>query len=1077
MIFRPSPVLLLLCLATAPAIAGDPYFSEYVEGSSFNKAVEIYNPSGDAIQLSNGGWTLRLYFNGNTSYSSVNLSGTLPAFGTYVVCHPSASAPLLALANQTASGISFNGDDAVALLRDGVLVDVIGRIGEDPGLGWGSGMTSTVDHTLRRKADICSGDGDGSDSFDPALEWDGYGIDTFSGIGSHATLCPTLSVGGPLIGDQGSPLSRVVQASDPDARITSLQILSIQPVPLLGSITLSGFSPSANPGDLATATIDVSSTVPAGTYAVLLEAGNDEMPALSDLGTLLVQIYGSYAIAEIQGDSWSSPVENRLVHTSGIVTSLLGNGFFLQMPGPGDGDPASSDGLFVFTGAAPGVTPGDEVTVSGKVIEYFSMTELTQVSSVVVNSSGNPLPAPVTLSGTLPHPAAGFAQWEALEGMRVHIPSAVVGTGGLSGSATFFAYLPELLRPVRQEGLESPSFANLPLFDLNPELFRVQITTPPPGGGPTSPISAGQLFSTTGPVDYAFGTYRVFAESGMTFSSPLDFTAIRDAEAGECVVASFNCEFLDASQTVKLSKVARVIREVLKSPDLLALQEVVNQAALDALMAEISIQGGPSYSGTCAADVDGYDQETAFLWKGTVSAVSLSQLGLGETYPDSTAACSADILHDRPPYRLDALVSPGGGTPFAITLLNLHLRSFSDITHNVNGERVRMKRFMAARSVATIATSILAEPTSHLLILGDFNDYPFSDGLVDVAGIITGQPGFDLMQSNTYPGHDGLVNLMGLLEPDQAYSFMYGSTAQILDQMVASEALLPYVTDLSFGRTDADFLESAYMGDDTTPIRASDHDPLALFIQTQPGEPNLRLQPAFAGEGSILAFPVIVSGSNSAGLSLDWSASGITATAGLDFSPNSGTLVLPPGQQQGTIELTLADDALAEFAEILRLDLVSASGARIVGASALGTLLDNDSPGQLTLNLEASTVRLEGTTALKAWPLGASGHPFVSIQWRDCTVPPAYTFASGANPVVLDLPLNPPQVFAAQALDPSGAQTTRHLLLGDFNALLPLWNSGALPYDIDDDGRFDLRELSAVVGSPAVTAYHYPCDP
>ncbi len=87
------------------------------------------------------------------------------------------------------SVINWNGDDAVVLKNNGIVIDVIGQVGVDPGSAWGSGMESTQDHTLRRKESICSGDTDSSDEFDPALEWDGYEINTFDGFGAHSANC------------------------------------------------------------------------------------------------------------------------------------------------------------------------------------------------------------------------------------------------------------------------------------------------------------------------------------------------------------------------------------------------------------------------------------------------------------------------------------------------------------------------------------------------------------------------------------------------------------------------------------------------------------------------------------------------------------------------------------------------------------------------------------------------------------------------------------------------------------------------------------------------------------------------
>ena len=66
----------------------------------------------------------------------------------------------------------------------------IGQVGVDPGTEWGTGLTSTADNTLRRKAAIGAGDTNGTDAFDPSIEWDGFATDTFGGLGSHAYVPP-----------------------------------------------------------------------------------------------------------------------------------------------------------------------------------------------------------------------------------------------------------------------------------------------------------------------------------------------------------------------------------------------------------------------------------------------------------------------------------------------------------------------------------------------------------------------------------------------------------------------------------------------------------------------------------------------------------------------------------------------------------------------------------------------------------------------------------------------------------------------------------------------------------------------
>jgi predicted extracellular nuclease len=132
-------------------------------------------------------YTLELYSNGaNSASQSVALTGTVPNNDVFVIAHGSAGSSILAQADQTSNAvINFNGDDAVVLKKNGVVIDSIGQVGVDPGTEWGTGLISTQDNTLRRKPSIFSGDTNPNDTFDPSVEWDGYAQDTFDGLGSH----------------------------------------------------------------------------------------------------------------------------------------------------------------------------------------------------------------------------------------------------------------------------------------------------------------------------------------------------------------------------------------------------------------------------------------------------------------------------------------------------------------------------------------------------------------------------------------------------------------------------------------------------------------------------------------------------------------------------------------------------------------------------------------------------------------------------------------------------------------------------------------------------------------------------
>jgi Ca2+-binding RTX toxin-like protein len=171
----------------ATAAPADLIISEYVEGSSSNKALELYNGTGAPIPL-DGTYDIQIFANGSpTATATVALIGTIAPGEAFVLARSAADPALLALADQTTTNFLWSGNDAVALRKAGVMIDAIGQIGVDPGTEWGSGDASTADNTLRRRSTVEAGDPDGSDLFDPAVQWTGHPIDTFDGLGSHTT--------------------------------------------------------------------------------------------------------------------------------------------------------------------------------------------------------------------------------------------------------------------------------------------------------------------------------------------------------------------------------------------------------------------------------------------------------------------------------------------------------------------------------------------------------------------------------------------------------------------------------------------------------------------------------------------------------------------------------------------------------------------------------------------------------------------------------------------------------------------------------------------------------------------------
>ena len=166
----------------------DLFFSEYIEGSSYNKSIEIYNGTGAAVDLSY--YTVNLYSNGSSTPSStLALNGTLANNGVYVIANSQAGSAIQSVADITSAVANYNGDDALALWNEitASYSDIFGCIGHDPGTVWGTDPYVTAEKTLVRKSSVSAGVTINPQTGFPTLatEWDSYAQDTFSYLGSH----------------------------------------------------------------------------------------------------------------------------------------------------------------------------------------------------------------------------------------------------------------------------------------------------------------------------------------------------------------------------------------------------------------------------------------------------------------------------------------------------------------------------------------------------------------------------------------------------------------------------------------------------------------------------------------------------------------------------------------------------------------------------------------------------------------------------------------------------------------------------------------------------------------------------
>ncbi|NLB51296.1 MAG: hypothetical protein GX809_06940, partial [Clostridiaceae bacterium] len=182
---------------TSPGV----FFSEYVEGSGNNKALEIYNGTGLPIDLGSD-YKVVIYFDGGSTPKPIPLTGTLQPGSVHVLVHFGAGDALRAKADQITTYNMFNGNDIVMLYKGGTLLDCIGKPDERLDLdlpnqdvvGWRGGGVQTGNRTLVRKAwvgegvtAIPSNNDDPDFNFDPSLQWISYKQDDFTHLGFHDT--------------------------------------------------------------------------------------------------------------------------------------------------------------------------------------------------------------------------------------------------------------------------------------------------------------------------------------------------------------------------------------------------------------------------------------------------------------------------------------------------------------------------------------------------------------------------------------------------------------------------------------------------------------------------------------------------------------------------------------------------------------------------------------------------------------------------------------------------------------------------------------------------------------------------
>ncbi|MEV8071000.1 endonuclease/exonuclease/phosphatase family protein [Streptomyces sp. NPDC085995] len=542
----------------------------------------------------------------------------------------------------------------------------------------------------------------------------------------------------------------------------------------------------------------------------------------------------SVRIHDIQGTTRTSPYAGQKVtDVAGIVTGVRGygssKGFWLQDPTP-DADPATSEGVFVFTSSTPKVAVGDSVTVTGTVSEYVpggvssgnqSVTEITKPVVTVV-SSGNAVPAPVVISArSVPaaytpagDPAAngsigGLAlrpatyaldYYESLEGMNVKVADARVVTGTDPYTELWVTVKPYEHKS-RRGGTVYGSYDSQNTGRLQIQSLGSTADFPVANVGDTL---AG---STVGPLDYnQFGGYTlVAAQLGTLRSGGLERETTAKQSRGELAVATYNVENLDPSDSTFDAHASAIVHN-LNSPDIVSLEEIQddNGATDDGtvgasktvtkLIDAIVAAGGPRYEWRSIDPVNDQDGgepggniRQVFLFN--PARVSFTDRPGG----DSTTAVGVTKVHGKAaltasPGRIDPASDAWkssrkplagefvfrGRTVFVIANHFASKGGDQGLTaqYQPPARSSETQRHLQATEVNAFVKDILkVQKNADVIALGDMNDFEFSD------------------TAKILEGRGELWSAIKSLPKNERYTYDYQGNEQVLDQILVSPSI------------------------------------------------------------------------------------------------------------------------------------------------------------------------------------------------------------------------------------------------------------------------------------------------
>jgi hypothetical protein len=598
-------------------------------------------------------------------------------------------------------------------------------------------------------------------------------------------------------------------------------------------------------------------------------------------------------IAEVQGEKNVSPFDGQSVRLTGIVTARLRGGFFLQTPDDKtDGNPATSEGIYVFTKSEPtgDAAIGNLISVTGTVEEFrpkadpmsLPITELSMFKdrdTIKVISKAVPLPKPIVLTAAETSGSVIDAL-ERFEGMRVMVAEMTVvaptngrveeKTGASESDGTFYGVVKGVPRPFREPGLDIYDYVLLPekekekvkkdapkvtLFDHNPERLRVE-STGQLGGQAINVTSFAEIKNLTGVLHYAYRAYSILvdADNRPAVSNLKKAQPLSPPNDRQFSIAATNLErFFDDQDDPnikepiitsegfekRLKKVSLAVRSFMQTPDIVGIVEVESLDVLKKLAerinkdAEASGKPNPKYEAYLVEgnDIGGID--SGFLVKtARVEVLETQQLGKDEKFKNPVSKNEV-FLNDRPPFLLRAAIKDEKtNKPLELTVIVNHLKSLRGYNDAKDAPFVRMKKKLQAEFLAKyVAERTKTNPNERIALVGDFNAFQFNDGVMDVLGTLKGTPATKesvFIASEDLLNPD-LTNLVDLIKADQRYSYSFDGNAQILDHILVSETLKKHLAGFGYARINADFPE-IYRNDDTRVERFSDHDAAIAYF-------------------------------------------------------------------------------------------------------------------------------------------------------------------------------------------------------------------------------------------------------